>query len=221
MQTHENYLKSSVLDCSLFEDQSQWWKSNYFKSSVLELGEVAPSLPWTGSCKGSANTMSSTSLGSSTRCGRSASGWSRLNSNTFAFTRFCIRFDQIFILATKLFKIIISLILSDLTRFAFMLQNYSNWTFQCLLTVLEGKEHDERHERQLHDNEAFEDDEGIAESGMWTIVNNVNNWIETEEIQSWAKDNRPTRIEEWKSCPQDVGTWNPWKQMRILYMVRS
>merc|ERR1712218_71656 len=37
---------------------------------------------------------------------------------------------------------------------------------QCLLTVLEGKEHDERHERQLHDNEAFEDDEGIAESGM-------------------------------------------------------
>ena len=38
--------------------------------------------------------------------------------------------------------------------------------FQCLLTVLEGKEHDERHERQLHDNEAFEDDEGIAESGM-------------------------------------------------------
>ena len=38
--------------------------------------------------------------------------------------------------------------------------------FQCLLAVLEGKEHDERHERQLHDNEAFEDDEGIAESGM-------------------------------------------------------
>ena len=37
---------------------------------------------------------------------------------------------------------------------------------QCLLAVLEGKEHDERHERQLHDNEAFEDDEGIAESGM-------------------------------------------------------
>ena len=35
-----------------------------------------------------------------------------------------------------------------------------------MLTVLEGKEHDERHERQLHDNEAFEDDEGIAESGM-------------------------------------------------------
>ena len=32
--------------------------------------------------------------------------------------------------------------------------------------MLEGKEHDERHERQLHDNEAFEDDEGIAESGM-------------------------------------------------------
>ena len=42
-------------------------------------------------------------------------------------------------------------------------------SFQCLLTVLEGKEHDERHERQLHDNEAFEDDEGIAESGMWSL----------------------------------------------------
>ena len=44
-------------------------------------------------------------------------------------------------------------------------------SFQCLLTVLEGKEHDERHERQLHDNEAFEDDEGIAESGMWSLWN--------------------------------------------------
>ena len=37
---------------------------------------------------------------------------------------------------------------------------------QCLLTVLEGKEHDERHPHEMHDNEAFEDDEGIAESGM-------------------------------------------------------
>ena len=38
---------------------------------------------------------------------------------------------------------------------------------QCLLAVLEGKEQDQRHLDQLHDNEAFEDDEGIAESGMW------------------------------------------------------
>ena len=34
--------------------------------------------------------------------------------------------------------------------------------------MLEGKEQDQRHLDQLHDNEAFEDDEGIAESGMWT-----------------------------------------------------
>ena len=34
--------------------------------------------------------------------------------------------------------------------------------------MLEGKEADQRHLDQLHDNEAFEDDEGIAESGMWT-----------------------------------------------------
>ena len=53
-----------------------------------------------------------------------------------------------------------------MTRFAIAPEYFSNWNFQCLLTVLEGKEHDERHERQLHDNEAFEDDEGIAESGM-------------------------------------------------------
>lgn len=36
---------------------------------------------------------------------------------------------------------------------------------QCLLTVLEGKENDPQiHE--IHENEGFEDDEGIAESGM-------------------------------------------------------
>ena len=72
------------------------------------------------------------------------SGWSRLNSNTFASTRFGLLYTG-----------------SDLHP-----EYFSNWNFQCLLTVLEGKEHDERHERQLHDNEAFEDDEGIAESGM-------------------------------------------------------
>ena len=43
---------------------------------------------------------------------------------------------------------------------------FNTISFQCLLTVLEGKEHEELHQRQLHDNEAFEDDEGIAESGM-------------------------------------------------------
>jgi len=37
---------------------------------------------------------------------------------------------------------------------------------QCLLAVLEGKEHEERVPHNLHDNEAFEDDEGIVESGM-------------------------------------------------------
>ena len=37
---------------------------------------------------------------------------------------------------------------------------------QCLLAVLEGKEHDGRLPHEMHDNEAFEDDEGIAESGM-------------------------------------------------------
>lgn len=36
---------------------------------------------------------------------------------------------------------------------------------QCLLAVLEGKENDPQiHE--IHENEGFEDDEGIAESGM-------------------------------------------------------
>ena len=36
---------------------------------------------------------------------------------------------------------------------------------QCLLAVLEGRENDPpMHE--IHDNEGFEDDEGIAESGM-------------------------------------------------------
>ena len=34
------------------------------------------------------------------------------------------------------------------------------------MAVLEGKEHEERVHNQLHDNEAFEDDEGIVESGM-------------------------------------------------------
>ena len=37
---------------------------------------------------------------------------------------------------------------------------------QCLLSVLEGKEHDERLALEMHHNEGFEDDEGIAESGM-------------------------------------------------------
>lgn len=37
---------------------------------------------------------------------------------------------------------------------------------QCLLSVLEGKEHEERMALEMHHNEAFEDDEGIAESGM-------------------------------------------------------
>ena len=41
-----------------------------------------------------------------------------------------------------------------------------NLFFQCLLAVLEGKEYDQRHPDEMHDNEAFEDDEGIAESGM-------------------------------------------------------
>ena len=40
------------------------------------------------------------------------------------------------------------------------------YIFQCLLAVLEGKEYDQRHPDEMHDNEAFEDDEGIAESGM-------------------------------------------------------
>ena len=124
----------------------------YFKSAVLELAEAAPSLLWTGSCRGSANTTLSTSSASFTRCARSVSGWFRLNSNTFASTR------------SGLCSLLYAR--SDLNRFAFKPEYFSNCSFQCLLTVLEGKEHDERHERQLHDNEAFEDDEGIAESGM-------------------------------------------------------
>ncbi len=36
---------------------------------------------------------------------------------------------------------------------------------QCLLAVLEGKEN-EPPLREIHENEGFEDDEGIAESGM-------------------------------------------------------
>ena len=38
---------------------------------------------------------------------------------------------------------------------------------QCLLSVLDGsKDHDDRLALELHHNDAFEDDEGIAESGM-------------------------------------------------------
>ncbi len=37
---------------------------------------------------------------------------------------------------------------------------------QCLLAVLEGKENDPSNLREMHENEGFEDDEGIAESGM-------------------------------------------------------
>ncbi len=37
---------------------------------------------------------------------------------------------------------------------------------QCLLAVLEGKENDPADMREIHENEGFEDDEGIAESGM-------------------------------------------------------
>jgi len=37
---------------------------------------------------------------------------------------------------------------------------------QCLLARVGGEEHDQRHLDEMHDNEAFEDDEGIAESGM-------------------------------------------------------
>ena len=62
-------------------------------------------------------------------------------------------------------------------------------SFQCLLTVLEGKEHDERHERQLHDNEAFEDDEGIAESGMWSSWN-IRWSYKTVELLNSSKTNQ-------------------------------
>ena len=44
--------------------------------------------------------------------------------------------------------------------------SFNKKIFQCLLAVLEGKEYDQRHPDEMHDNEAFEDDEGIAESGM-------------------------------------------------------
>jgi len=38
---------------------------------------------------------------------------------------------------------------------------------QCLLAVLEGKENDDPQiMHEIHENEGFEDDEGIAESGM-------------------------------------------------------
>ena len=37
---------------------------------------------------------------------------------------------------------------------------------QCLLAVLEGKENDPQNLHEIHENEGFEDDEGIAESGM-------------------------------------------------------
>ena len=36
---------------------------------------------------------------------------------------------------------------------------------QCLLAVLEGKENDPPL-REIHENEGYDDDEGIAESGM-------------------------------------------------------
>ena len=37
---------------------------------------------------------------------------------------------------------------------------------QCLLAVLEGKENDDPSLREIHENEGYDDDEGIAESGM-------------------------------------------------------
>lgn len=37
---------------------------------------------------------------------------------------------------------------------------------QCLQAVLEGKENDPPLQREIHENEGYEDDEGIAESGM-------------------------------------------------------
>jgi len=37
---------------------------------------------------------------------------------------------------------------------------------QCVLAVLEGKENDGMGHREVHDNEGYEDDEGIAESGI-------------------------------------------------------
>ena len=37
---------------------------------------------------------------------------------------------------------------------------------QCLLAVMEGRENEPHHPHEVHDNQGFEDDEGIAESGM-------------------------------------------------------
>ena len=70
-------------------------------------------------------------------------------------------------------------------------------SFQCLLTVLEGKEHDERHERQLHDNEAFEDDEGIAESGMWSLWNKFWSYKTVEQLQNQSERDLISKIPRW------------------------
>ena len=76
------------------------------------------------------------------------SGWSKPNSSISASTRFLSH--------------------SPLYNLSYATTTFLNQIqlFQCLLAVLEGKEADQRHLDQLHDNEAFEDDEGIAESGM-------------------------------------------------------
>ena len=47
----------------------------------------------------------------------------------------------------------------------FTLFHHSAPPSQCLLAVLEGKENDPPL-REIHENEGYDDDEGIAESGM-------------------------------------------------------
>jgi len=44
--------------------------------------------------------------------------------------------------------------------------NIFEYIHQCLLAVLKGRENEPHHPREVHDNEGFEEDEGIAESGM-------------------------------------------------------
>ena len=99
-------------------------------------------------------------------------------------------------------------------------------SFQCLLTVLEGKEHDERHERQLHDNEAFEDDEGIAESGMWSLWDKHWSYKTVEQLQNqserdlisamfqhepswcWTQLQSDCKMELWKGTNKECQLWN-------------
>ena len=76
--------------------------------------------------------------------------------------------------------------------------------------MLEGKEQDQRHLDQLHDNEAFEDDEGIAESGMWSLWNKFWSYKTVEQLQNQSERDLISKIPRWTFLMLDTAT--KWSQ---------